>query len=161
DGLPSGALTISATKPGFLPQNPFLRQSTSVAVGPDAPPAIIKITPGGVITGRIVDEQGEPLEYLNVHLIRRAPSNGDLFLYNFNGKAYATNDLGIFRIPDLPAGSYFLLVSPSDVTSFHSSSDNAPLIYPALYYPGVSDPSAATALKITAGHETQANITLS
>src|SRR5215467_2425028 len=81
EGLPAGVLSVSATKPGFLAQNPFLRQSTSVAVGPDAPPPTIKITPGGVITGRVVDEQGEPLENFNVHLIRRSPSSGELFLY--------------------------------------------------------------------------------
>src|SRR5262249_57530973 len=55
DGLPAGTLSVSATKPGFLAQNPFLRQSTPIVVGPEAPPAVIKITPGAVITRRALD----------------------------------------------------------------------------------------------------------
>jgi len=161
DGLPAGTLSISATKPGFLPQYPFQRQSTSVPVGPDAPPAVIKLTPGGVLTGRVFDERGEPLENFNIRLIRRAPFEGDLNLYILNAKAYATNDLGVFRVPDLPAGSYLVLVSPPNVQSFQSSPGDAPLIYPALYYPGVLDSSAATRVKVTAGHEAHANFTVS
>jgi len=161
DGLPAGTLSVSATKPGFLAQNPFLRQSTPIVVGPEAPPAVIKITPGGVITGRVVDEQGEPLENFNIQLIRRAPSDGALYPHNFNAKAYTTNDLGVFRIPDLPAGSYFVLVSPSNMQTFQSSSAGAPLMYPAVYYPGVLDSSAGTGVKVTAGHESPANFTIS
>lgn len=161
DGLPAGTLSVSASKPGFLPQNPFLPQSTSVAVGPDAPSAVIKLTPGGVLTGRVLDENGEPLENFNIQLVRRAPAGGDLYVFNLNSKVFSTNDLGIFRVPDLPAGSYFLLVSPPNLQSILSSSGGPPQIHPSLYYPGVPDSSAATALKITAGHETQANFTLS
>src|SRR5579859_5756986 len=91
DGLPTGTFSVSATKPGFLPQNPFLRQSTSLQVAPDAPAAVIRITPGGVITGRVLDDRGEPLENFNIQLIRRAPAAGDLYLYNLNSKAYSTN----------------------------------------------------------------------
>ena len=161
DGLPAGAVSISATKPGFLTENPLIARFSSFQVAPGAPPAIIKLVPGGVITGRVVDDRGEPLENFRVEVLRRAPGEGDLFVFNFQlGQNILTNDLGIFRIPDLPAGSYFLAISPPKTQAYSAANGETPLGYPRVYYPGVFDHSSATALKVSAGQETHANLTL-
>jgi Carboxypeptidase regulatory-like domain len=159
DNLPVGPFFLAASKPGFQPGELFHQSVFQIA--PDIPPAVLKITPGGVITGRVVDDQGEPLEDFTVRLIRRAPSEGDLYLHSFNNEPYRTNDLGLFRVPDLNPGVYFVLVSPPFDRGVQSSSDTVPLMYPPLYYPGVLDVDSATAVKVTAGHEARADFVIS
>jgi hypothetical protein len=161
DGLPAGAVSISAMKPGFLAENPLIARFSSFQVAPGAPPALIKLVPGGVITGRVVDDRGEPLDNFRVELLRRAPNDGDLFVFNFQlGQSILTNDLGVFRIPDLPAGSYFLAVSPPKTQAYSAAAGETPLGYPRVYYPGVFDHPSATALRVSAGQETHANLTI-
>src|SRR5256885_143199 len=70
------------------------------------------------------------------------------------------NALGDFRISDLPSGSYILLVAPPDARPYRPSGNDIPSGYPRVYYPGVLDRSAATPIKVSAGRESIANLTL-
>jgi Carboxypeptidase regulatory-like domain len=76
DGLPRGTVSLSAIKRGFLPPQPFLIHYTNFQVAPGAPPAVIKLTPSAVITGRFVDDRGDPMENFRIELLRRAPGEG-------------------------------------------------------------------------------------
>ena len=69
DGLAAGSATLSAIKPGFLPSTPFMAVPTLFRIAPDAPPAIIKLVPGGVVRGHLSDDRGLPLENFSVELI--------------------------------------------------------------------------------------------
>jgi len=158
DGLPAGSATLSAIKPGFLPSAPSTVLPTLFSIAPDAPPAIIKLVPGGVVRGHIADDQGVPLENFSVQLMRRVPGTGEPTRQFF--ETIVTNDLGNFRIPDLPAGSYFLLVAPQDTRPYRSPGNEIPSGYPRVYYPGVLDLSAATPIKVSAGRESIADLTL-
>jgi hypothetical protein len=158
DSLPAGSATLSAIKPGFLPSTPFMAPAAPFRVAPDAPAAIIKLVPGGVVRGHIADDQGVPLENFSVQLMRRVPGTGEPTRQFF--ETIVTNDLGNFRIPDLPAGSYFLLVAPQDTRPYRSPGNEIPSGYPRVYYPGVLDLSAATPIKVSAGRESIANLTL-
>jgi len=75
-------------------------------------------------------------------------------------QSVSTNDLGDFRIPDLPAGSYILLVASQDARPYRPSGNEIPSGYPPVYYPGTLDISAATPIKVSAGRESIANLTL-
>ncbi len=156
DGVPAGAIGISATKPGYLSGNPIPGLVSTFQVASVAASAVIKLTPAGVLAGRVVDDRGEPLENFRIQLVRRIPNDAQPLLVT--NQQTLTNDLGKFRVPDLPSGSYFLLVAPSDQRGYRAPEQPVPLGYPAEYYPGVLDPSSASPIKILAGRETQANL---
>src|SRR5215472_11208074 len=59
EGLPAGSLTVEAQKPGFLSNNgssPFSGSVYSFELGPDTPPATLKLTPEGILSGQVSDE---------------------------------------------------------------------------------------------------------
>lgn len=157
ENLPAGSSTLMAAKPGFLNTVSFLGQPPSFRVAPDSPDVVLKLIPGGVVRGRITDDRGLPLENISVKLLRRAlgPSASASELAGF----VQTNDLGVFRIPDLQPGAYYLLIDPS-ATSFRFADRDVPVGFPRLYYPGVPDVTAATPIKVSAGREVIADLSL-
>src|SRR5437867_7290183 len=56
----------------------------------------LRMTPNGVITGRIVDEDGEPMAYLQVEAMLSRYSQGRKQLVTYGSAS--TNDLGEYRI---------------------------------------------------------------
>lgn len=108
---------------------------------------ILKLTPGNglknvefrlepavVITGKVTDEDGEPLE--NIQVTAFAGARNRQWPMG-NGQ---TNDLGEYRIFGLQAGSFYLVAAPNNQTR-ESTNDE---IYAPEFYPGTSDPSQAT-----------------
>ncbi len=157
DNLPAGSASLTANKPGFLPVAPLFAPPPSFRVAPDAPDVVLKLVPSAVIRGRITDDRGLPIENLQVKLFRRplAPST----TAPEQAGSVQTNDLGNFRIPDLPPGAYYLLIDPLN-TSFHFIDKGVPTGFPRVYYPGVPDISAAMPIKVSAGREAVADLIL-
>ena len=72
EGLPAGSVTLEAVKPGYLGDGGFVPWSgrvTPFQLGPDAAPTLLKLTPEGVISGQVSDENGEPLEGFTVSVL--------------------------------------------------------------------------------------------
>jgi hypothetical protein len=94
--LPAGRYRIVVDREGYV------RSASVVAVtAGGSTPARIALTPTGVITGRVVDAEGTPV----ARTIVRA-STGTA---SFEGQ---TNDLGEYRIWDLPPGRYVVSGAP-------------------------------------------------
>jgi protocatechuate 3,4-dioxygenase beta subunit len=90
---------------------------------------------GGVITGRIVDEFGEPMSGLQVGAMRPGMMNGKQQLVRV--ASGSTNDLGEFRIYGIPPGQYFVEAvwrrfGPGDPTSPDRTG------YPVTFFPGTT-----------------------
>ncbi len=62
---------------------------------------------GGVISGRIVDEFGEPVTDAMVSTMRQTWLNGRRRIQT-TGRIAQTNDLGQFRLYGLPPGEYYV-----------------------------------------------------
>jgi hypothetical protein len=115
-----------------------------------------KLTPHGVITGRIVDEDGEPLANVQIATVRPRFQQGRKQLTPMSGAS--TNDLGEFRLFGLAPGRFVLsatytsrmMYEPAQDRSAAGASDES---YLPAYYPGVTDPSAATAVEIAPGQQ--------
>ena len=109
---------------------------------------VIRLTPLGVITGRISDEDGDP--------IRQAQVSAMVWQYTADGRTLSprgstpSNDLGEYRIYDLPPGRYFLKAGSSE-----SMGGGSPESYGVLYYPGTADSAAAAAIEVGAGQQVQ------
>ena len=110
---------------------------------------------GGVITGTLLDEFGEPVAGAQVQAMRYRYVNGARRLTTSGGGS--TDDRGMFRLYGLNPGEYYIsgsvrsqlqMMGPMNVTS--TSSDG----YAPTYFPGTPNVAEATRLMVKAGAET-------
>jgi hypothetical protein len=175
--LPAGRFNLQATKSGYMSvqygqTRPFESgQPIELADKQALDNADIRMPRGSVISGRIVDEFGDPVPDASVTAMRQTWSNGRRRLAPSPGRVAQTNDLGQYRIYGLPPGEYYVsatlragaleMMAGMELeimmggTAGSGPSASAPKSgYSSTYYPGT--PNAAEAQKITlaAGQET-------
>jgi Carboxypeptidase regulatory-like domain len=101
---------------------------------------------GAVITGRVIDENGEPTVNVFVAPMRyRFDERGRRRLSPTAGAS--TNDLGEFRIFALPPGEYY--VSATFPADFGESNDR--VAYAPIYYPATPDVDLADRITVASG----------
>lgn len=110
--LAKGDYTLSADATGYLPSSYGQRRaeagaprSIEVADGQRVLDATIRMWKVGVITGRVVDEIGDPLVGVSVRAIARE-SSGRMS----TGTTANTDDRGMYRISRLLPGDYIVVV---------------------------------------------------
>jgi len=82
---------------------------------------VLKLTPAGVIAGTVRDADGEPLSRITVTVHRVKYENGRRRMVRVAG-AYA-DDLGQYRIPDLPPGKYYVYAESKKAREFGDETD--------------------------------------
>ncbi|MFN7935775.1 MAG: carboxypeptidase-like regulatory domain-containing protein [Bryobacteraceae bacterium] len=119
-----------------------------------------RLQPHGVIAGRVVDEDGEPLVSAMVQALVLRQGRGTQEL-EVAGSAVA-NDLGEYRIYGILPGRYYLAVNHSTAVlrsviggfaRIERTADTGE--YPITYYPGTPVWSGAKAVRVTAGSPLQ------
>jgi carboxypeptidase family protein len=152
--LPAGRYNITASKSSYV-QVSWGQQRTDepgkplqILAGQTVERVDLTLPRGGVITGRVVDEFGEPLSNIQVSAVRNQMMNGRLNLMPL--RSSSTNDLGEFRIFALQPGQYYLQATwrrmgPGDPTSPDQ------IGYPQTFFPGVTDAANAQRFTIAAG----------
>ena len=119
--------------------------------------AIIALPRGGVITGRVVDDDGGPLARVQVYGLFFPP--GSTRGQRNNGGAM-TDDLGQFRIYGLQPGEYAIVAEARMPTFVSPSLDLQPereddrLGFMTTFYPGSPDEASAQHIRAAAGAET-------
>lgn len=116
--LPAGDFTIRASKPGYL--EAVYGQKNPGSGRPGTPVSLkeaqhleklsLAIPKGGVITGTIVDDVGEPAFGVPVRALRWTWRNGEKTLVAAGNAT--TDDRGIYRIPTLTPGDYIVMATP-------------------------------------------------
>jgi len=137
----------------------------SVQPGQDTNDLLFQMLPAAVITGKVVDEDGEPLPGYGVSLLRKRPGKSREPEVLNNER---TNDLGEYRFGGLFPGQYLVVVTPlPDPRNFEhlakepdSTSNNPDLNYLVTYYPGTTDSAQAAAISLRAGDEMPVNFTM-
>ena len=174
--LPAGRFNISATKAGFVTVNygqtrPFeTGKAIDLSEAQVVDKADITMPRGSAISGRIVDEFGEPLADAQVSALRSAWGNGKRRLTP-TGRTAQTNDLGQYRIYGLPPGEYYISatlhggaemmlvegVAATFVRGAAASSGSEPPRsgYAPTYYPGTANGSEAQKIHLPLGQEVQ------
>ena len=113
--LAAGSYSVSASKSGFVDgaygQRRALQPGTPVQLtdGQAAANIDLRLARGGVITGRIVDEDGEALSRALVTVQRYQYVRGERQLTPAGGDQ--TDDRGQYRVFSLPPGEYFVSAS--------------------------------------------------
>jgi Carboxypeptidase regulatory-like domain len=111
--LPAGRYTLTVSKAGYLtlqygqrrplePGKPIELSNGQVLDRTD-----VALPRGGVVTGRILDEYGEPLADATVMALRYQYVGGQRQLVP-SGRSAQTDDIGQFRIFGLPPGDYYI-----------------------------------------------------
>jgi protocatechuate 3,4-dioxygenase beta subunit len=162
-GIEPGTYRVNASHTGFLdmqynarrPQGPgtpldLARAQTMTGVD-------FRLTPHGVVAGKITDEDGDPLQGVQVQVLRTVYNQGHKQLQANGGEM--TNDLGEYRISGVLPGKYYLcaiyrsrgMMGPMDLTGDAAPQED----YVTTYYPGVIDISAASTVDLQPGDQMQ------
>jgi len=152
--IAAGSYFAAARKPGFFSEQELAPQRPPqqyVRVGQDAPAAVLKLIPEGIIHGRISGESGEGIEGIPVRLLFRSVQNGELSWQETRGAQ--TNEEGEFRLAELRPGAYYLFMGPGQTPVVLPPRPSEPGAkgYAAIFYPGVADLSSAAPIQITPG----------
>ena len=157
DDVKPGRYMVTVEHPGFVQAGRGGR-STSVLLQPgqDTTDLVFHMQAAAVITGKIVDLDGDPMRDVTVSA-RRVGST----LRWADSMTQRTNDLGEFRISDLQAGRYTITAHPPNgVEASHPLEKDNPkdhVIYAATYYPGTLDKEQAVAVEVHPGDEIPIN----
>lgn len=120
--LPAGPFILSASRPGFLDVTYGQRRPGSgrpgtpihLSAGQKMERIALQIPRGGVITGLVLDDFGDPAFGAQVRALRYVMRTGVRTL-QAAGQGSA-DDRGVYRIPALPPGEYIVVVSPRETS---------------------------------------------
>ncbi|HLJ26193.1 MAG TPA: carboxypeptidase regulatory-like domain-containing protein [Candidatus Angelobacter sp.] len=163
----AGRYAISVTRTGYAQQTVGRLGSARpaavlpLACGTEISGLRVLMTPQGLITGTVVDEDNEPVANAIVEAFNDRPVLAA-------GRARAagsarTNDLGKYRIFGIGAGRYYVRARFPDAaeTVTVSTQEKQQASYVPIYYPGTNHASAATSIQVMSGQESEADITMS
>lgn len=171
--LPAGRFTLTAQKPGYMTvqygqTRPFESgKAIDLADAQVLDKAEIAMPRGSVISGRIVDEFGDPIADATVSAMRSTWSNGRRRL-QATGRSAQTNDLGQYRLFGLAPGEYYVsatfrggemalmemaMVATTAASGPIGSSPNSG--YASTYFPGTTNGADAQRIVLNVGQEAQ------
>jgi hypothetical protein len=128
----------------------------------------VRLEAAAVVRGRVTDEDGDPMPNAEVTVLRQTFVSGHRHWEQAG--AERTNDLGEYRVANLPAGNVYVSVNPppdfkslieaggAGVDPHNSPSPSTS--YQTTFYPGTTDRSQATPVQLHAGDEFPINFSL-
>jgi protocatechuate 3,4-dioxygenase beta subunit len=144
--VPAGNYRILPVANAYVPVEEGERErSLVVGKGETLEHIDFSLVPGGVITGKVVDAEGNPVveEPVSVFAL---PDNRNVYVPRY----FATDDRGVYRIFGLRAGSYRVAAGAGD-----DSFQRGLRPYKQTYHPSVNDPSQAAVVEVIEGGETK------
>ncbi|MFN7922591.1 MAG: carboxypeptidase-like regulatory domain-containing protein [Bryobacteraceae bacterium] len=158
EGVPDGQFRIGADRTGFVRGSGMSTLRLAARSDNDSQSITIKLTPQGVISGRVLDEDGDPMEHVLVQAFRQRISGGNRRILPMN--AVSTNDLGEFRLAGMAPGRYWLGArrdrgGPSGPRRPGQQKSTPERNYIPLFYPDAESPARASEIPIAAGQQVQ------
>lgn len=161
EDLDAGTYILSADRTGYVSQSYGASQSgrggspIKLSAGQQLKDLVMKLTPQGMIYGKVTDEDGDPVPGGFVQVMRWVYVNGKRQLQNRGGSSVQAD--GSFVVGNLAAGRYYL--SATDNRNQMMGMTEKPGRkgpeegYVTTYFPNALDPSAASPIEINAGAE--------
>lgn len=157
-----GTYMLTAEKTGYVRQQygsrggQFGGSTIVVKAGDKFASLDFKLPRQAVITGKVLDEDGEPVPNAMVGTMRLQPFGHQPQMMGSQG----TNDLGEFRVANLTPGKYFIRVQkggffgPQVSAASADDKKNEPrLDYLPTYYPNATDVASAAPIVVTSGQQ--------
>jgi len=136
-----GPYVVSAVKPGYLTP-PGMPECAWAEEGTKAVVVTVPLTPHSVLSGKVLDEDEEPLQGVRVLAGRWQRRGGGLRFEPAGEGSVVTNERGEYRIVGLRAGEYVVRVS-------YEKGDG----YDEMFYPGVWSAEESRAVRVKTGAE--------
>jgi Carboxypeptidase regulatory-like domain len=164
DEVDPGRYTFSASRNLYVsqqysPQGASRGTTLTLEKGQKLKQIVFKLTPQGVVSGRILDEDGEPFANVSIQCMTYGYARGKRQL--MGQEETATNDLGEFRFHGLRPGKYVLSATYRSPEMFMGMQDRTVAStqagqaieegYAVTYFPGTTTPDSAQQLDVTAG----------
>ena len=160
--LPPGTYRIWVERNGFARQmygalSPAGEgENLSLAPGQQLHQVAFRISPLGAIAGRVLDDDGEPMQGVGIQALRFSYANGRRQLISVSGTS--SNDRGEYRIFGLRAARYLLRASlPGSPMSkpFESGAlvPEAQDSYAPVYFPSALEADSASSISLPEGGE--------
>lgn len=153
-GLPAGRFLLGAGKPAYLaalygagrPGRPGTE--ISLALGQKLPNVTLDLLKGAVISGHVVDDEGQAVVGARVRVLPRRDLGDEIVLSGDAGdpSGAVTDDRGAYRIFDLIPGDYLVALQPRGI-------GNPVVAYASVYFPSSPRADDASAIHLTAGEE--------
>ena len=173
DHVPRGSMALSIAKPGYTGFGRAGGGTTRgfpsriagpgaarrILVGPEMPPLTFQLMPLGAIAGHLTLSTADPADDIRIGLFYRELQEGRprWSLVDIE----KTRSDGSWRASGLPAGRYLVQTDASIDGPNDPENSLVPVFgFPALYYPGVTDPGSAGVLILKPGQQAQADMTL-
>lgn len=176
--LPSaGMWRLTASAHGYVTQAYEEHESFSsgIVLTPSVPAVDLRfrLSPEAVITGKVLDEAGEPVRHARVLLLMLpAPGPDSIQRAAHTHAMEATDDRGVYEFDDLPPGDYQLNVQAQVwyAIAAHPRTNTAgqtppvdpslDVAYPLTWYPGTPNQAEAEMLSLRAGDTREADFQL-
>jgi Carboxypeptidase regulatory-like domain len=126
---------------------------------------VLRLTPLAAISGRVLDESGEPVRNASVTLYREEDQDG---LHRTHGRGRdTTDDQGFYEFSTIAPGNYYLstsakpwyAVNPPRAKGTNTSPTvvdrSLDVVYPSTFYNGTTDSDAATPIPLRGGDHLQ------
>jgi hypothetical protein len=155
-GIEPGEYALGAERAGF-PSGPARKPGKLVAIAPAQKAAglDVKLTPGGVIAGRVLDAGGQPVFEARVSVMAPTYVNGRKQIGTRAFMETTANDLGEYRLNGLPPGRYYLRADANDLSVGLANSRYEPLGPQqqdvATYFGATTDAQRAEPIEVKAG----------
>lgn len=170
-GVEPGRYRLRAHRNGYAPQSYGAKRpgdlggmTLTLLAGQLLSNITLRMVPAAVITGRVVDEDGEPLAGVQIEILRPHYERGKRQLMPSGWRE--TDDRGEYRAHGLAPGRYYVRAAyRGDVRagmaggmafSRQAGDTSAEESYAPTYYPGTADLSLATPVEVRAGEEVAA-----
>jgi Carboxypeptidase regulatory-like domain len=183
EGILPGRYHLFAERTGLLEVDKHRARADgrvlTLTAGQEVKDLRIRLQAAAVVRGRVTDEDGDPLPNAQVAVLRQTFVSGRSRWEQAG--AERTNDLGEYRVAGLPAGNYYVSVSPPPdfksliegagaephvtndqpaTASPTSSQTSSQTSYQTTYYPGTPDRGQAAPVELHAGDEFPVNFSL-
>lgn len=164
ENLKPGRYRVLLDRAGYVPleKRSWFGVNMNLRSAEDAKNLVLHMQAAAVITGKIVDSDGDPIPNASVEAMPPGPGRSRMAGFAGFGN---TNDLGEFRISNLRPGKYVLMVTATGRARLSKPADpqkdssKTSLNYVPTYYPATLDKSQAVVLELHPGDETPVSFT--
>ncbi len=174
--VPAGKYALHGAKRGFVSSDYNQHEQYSSAIvtgaGIDTENLRLQLLPWAALSGRVLDESGDPVRHADVSLWREDHVTGVSRIAQYERDT--TDDQGAYEFTPLDAGTYFLSVTATPWYAVHPTT-SAPegvsvapaavdrgldVVYPTTFYAGTTDSDDATPILLRGGDRLEIDIRL-
>jgi hypothetical protein len=114
----------------------------------------IDLTPRAILSGRVLDENGDPIQGATIESVMLPPESSSLFqmINEAMARERGTDDRGEFRLT-VPPGKYYVKATAHDLPERRNDGTTPPPYSPT-YYPSTAAKARATVVEAVGGRDT-------